>query len=197
MRSPVVGLYYSEAGAQVLAQAAGDAAAVTHAHPLAREAAVLVSLATALALKGADAISIVSEVLDNAQSPEYKAKLEIVMDWIGRSASPTCREVASVLGNGVAAKDSCITAIFLAVSHLEQPFDKLLANAISLGGDVDTIAAMSCAIWGAGRGWGALPKDEIQLLERGDYIAQLASALECKSRSIHSFAEPDADKPRR
>jgi len=52
-----------------------------------------------------------------------------------------------------------------------------------LGGDVDTIAAMACAIWGAVRGQDALPQALLERLEQSDRLKALAQSLAETSRN--------------
>jgi ADP-ribosylglycohydrolase len=44
-------------------------------------------------------------------------------------------------------------------------------------GDVDTIGAMSGALWGAANGISRLPKSSLELLEDRERIQQVAEAL--------------------
>jgi poly(ADP-ribose) glycohydrolase ARH3 len=78
------------------------------------------------------------------------------------------RTIKQKLGNGMIATDSCVTAIYFALKYLDRPFKELLAEVLQIGGDVDTIAAMSCAIWGAKNG--------------GEQIVPLASNFENDER---------------
>jgi poly(ADP-ribose) glycohydrolase ARH3 len=56
-------------------------------------------------------------------------------------------------------------------------FDELLEFAIRLRGDVDTIAAMACAIWGASLGFDGLPQVRLEKLEQYDRLKALAKSL--------------------
>ena len=87
------------------------------------------------------------------------------------------QEVVSELGNGIAAVDSCVTAVYLALAFRESSFDDLLEFAISLGGDVDTIAAMACAVWGAARGVDELPQARLGQLEKCEYLQVLSRSF--------------------
>ena len=181
MRAPVVGLYYYLAGEEKVAAAASAAAAVTHAHPLAKEGAVLVALATAFALGSVEAREILERLTTRAEAQEYAVKLHKALEWLNRPIRPDAREVAKGLGNGIAAVDSCVTAIYISQLYRERPYEELLEFAISLGGDVDTIASMSSAIWGASRGLSALPESLLEKLECRESIVELAKKLARKT----------------
>ena len=94
-----------------------------------------------------------------------------------RQQQPSAGEIRRQLGNGIAAIDSVVTAIYLALAYRDAHFDALLSAAIALGGDVDTIAAMAGAIWGACRGEGALPVSHLELLEAAASLHVTAEAL--------------------
>lgn len=81
------------------------------------------------------------------------------------------------LGNGVAAADSCVTALYLALRFLREPFDELMDFVIRCGGDVDTIGAMSGAIFGAGNGMSGLPEEHLLCLEARERIQAIGEAL--------------------
>ncbi|GAB4201835.1 MAG: hypothetical protein Tsb002_38520 [Wenzhouxiangellaceae bacterium] len=74
------------------------------------------------------------------------------------------------------AAESCVTAIYFGLHYLDAPFKDLLSSVISIGGDVDTIAAMACAIWGAGNGSEDL-KDYTHNIEGADMVSVLANDI--------------------
>lgn len=184
MRAPAIGLFYSQAGDERIAAAASAAAAVTHAHPLAREGAVLVALATSFALGGVDAQELFERLAGRAVSQVYVDKLNKANEWFNRPSRPDVREVAQGLGNGIAAVDSCVTAIYIAQIYRERPYEELLKFTICLGGDVDTISSMSSAIWGASRGLSALPEPLLEKLEDRQKIVELAMRLAKRAESL-------------
>ena len=90
-----------------------------------------------------------------------------------------------MFGNGIAAADSVVTAVacFGLTPH---SYELTIANAILLGGDTDTIAAMAGAISGAFLGRQAIPQMLVDRLEDGyqgrTYIEQLAERSRRRSR---------------
>jgi ADP-ribosylglycohydrolase len=85
--------------------------------------------------------------------------------------------VVQELGNGIAAASSCVTAVYLAERFQRRAFGDLMEFVRRCGGDVDTIAAMAGAIWGAANGSARLPAEELARLEQRERLAELAAAL--------------------
>ena len=89
---------------------------------------------------------------------------------------PDKSRVILELGNGIEAFNSIPTAIY---SFLSQPhsFAQAIRYAISLGGDTDTIGAMTGAISGAYLGVDTIPASWKDKLENRRYIEELAENL--------------------
>lgn len=183
MRAPVVGLFFATSSEDELVKASCATAAVTHAHPLGCEGAVLIALATALACNDMSSQDIIERLCQCAESRGFSSRLHKARQWLqaGRTVAP--RTVVAELGNGVTAVESCVTAVYLALAFRNKSFKELLEFAILLGGDVDTIAAMACAIWGAVRGQDALPQALLERLEQSDRLKALAQSLAETSRN--------------
>jgi poly(ADP-ribose) glycohydrolase ARH3 len=179
MRAPVIGLYFS-GRYEELADAARLSASITHAHPLAMEGAVLVASATAQAVNGAPPRAILQHAAETCRLEPFVARLKIAQSWLGTS-EPEPATVCRYLGNGVAASESCVTAVYIAVRFMRSSFEKMHYFVIDCGGDVDTIGAMAGAIWGAANGAGELPSLQLARLEQRERLAALAAAL-CASR---------------
>jgi ADP-ribosylglycohydrolase len=177
MRSPAVGLFFLAEDEDELVEAASASAAVTHAHPLGREGAALIALTTALVCDDTSSAEIIGRLCQRAGSPQFSSRLRTASAWLQAGDDIAPRKVATELGNGVAAAESCVTAIYLAFAFRSSCFDELLEFAIRLRGDVDTIAAMACAIWGAARGLPALPQSRLEQLEQFDRLHALARSL--------------------
>ena len=177
MRVAPIGLYFGIANTKQLIDAARASAAVTHGHPLGQEGAVLVALATAAAAADLDSPEIISMLADHARTEVFQNRLATAGNWLQQGKIPEPAAVAASLGNGIAAADSCVTAIFLAIARQKDSFGQLLETVKKIGGDVDTIGAMAGGIWGAGRGYSALPTELLQQLEQAEYLLQLAEDL--------------------
>jgi ADP-ribosylglycohydrolase len=94
---------------------------------------------------------------------------------------PAPATVRESLGNGVAASESCVTAVYLAVRFMRRPFEAMHAFIVECGGDVDTIGAMAGAIWGAANGARKLPALALVNLEQRERLTSLAVALRERS----------------
>jgi poly(ADP-ribose) glycohydrolase ARH3 len=104
------------------------------------------------------------------------------MDDVGRllPIRPPGKTVVEVLGNGIEAHESVPAAIYSFLAHPDS-FEEAVVFAVRLGGDADTIGAMTGAIVGAYHGASAIPERWLAALENGpkgrDYVRDLADRL--------------------
>ena len=180
-RAPVVGLVCARDIDRV-DELARTSALITHAHPLGQGAAVLIARATALAMNARDSSEILDALHARPEQPQFRERLDVARTWI-HSPLAHPRDVRRRLGNGIAATESCVTALYIALRFLDAPFDEMLRYVATCRGDVDTIGAMAGAIWGARNGDGALPPAALANLEAADRIRNVALAL-------HAVVEP-------
>jgi len=173
MRAPVLALFFTN-DEKLLLQSARESSVVTHSHPIGIDAATMIAMATCLILHRVQPRELFGRLIANASTPEIRDRLTLAASWIDSNACPGAREVASQLGNGISAQTSCPTAIYIAVRHLNESFEKMLAFTIACRGDVDTIGAMAGALWGASAGSSKLPAI---MLESRDEIADIATQL--------------------
>jgi ADP-ribosylglycohydrolase len=185
MRAPVVGLFYADRPTE-LADAARLSAAVTHAHIFAMEGSVLVATATALALATQAPIEILQGAAASCRLEPFTTRLGLAANWLRAPTGvpPEPSEVCKRLGNGIAATESCVTALYLAARFIAEPFDDLQAFVASCGGDADTIGAIAGAVWGAANGVSRLPGHQLAKLERRDDLSALATALYARGRRL-------------
>lgn len=176
MRAPVVGLFYAKSPERAT-EVATVSAKITHAHSLGIEGAVLLAAATGAAVQLCDASGILERSAEVCESPEFTKRLDIARDWLRSDHMPTAAQVARQLGNSIAAPKSCVTALYVALRHLALPFQEMMEFAIRVRGDVDTIGAMSGAIWGARRGTPELPDDWLNQLEDKERIERTGAEL--------------------
>ena len=184
MRAPAIGLFLFRR-LDELPDAVSLVSGITHAHALASEGALLVALATALALTGKSPHEITAKLGQACCLEPYASKLSIVNTWLPSGGTPTARQIANSLGNGIAAVESCVTAVYIALRFLGEPFLVMQQFVVTLGGDVDTIGAMAGAIWGAANGIDGLPAAELLKLEQKDRLMEAASALYRAESLIH------------
>lgn len=174
MRVAPVGLFFRDAPRLLLDQARLSALP-THLHPLGVEGAGLLALAVAHASKidQFDRDAFFDDLLSHCQSTQYRDKLKAAADV--RHAD----ELLS-LGNGIEALESVPTAI-ASFALTPDSYQETIANAIFLGGDTDTVAAMAGAVCGAFLGTAAIPKVLVDRLEESpkgrSYIVELSDRL--------------------
>jgi poly(ADP-ribose) glycohydrolase ARH3 len=114
-----------------------------------------------------------TELLERAKTDEFQ--------WVLRTASRLGPENSPhMLGNTLEAHRSVGSAIACFTQEPES-YTEVIARAINLGGDTDTIAAMAGAMSGAHLGVSAIPRQLIERLEDGPkgraYIESLAVRL--------------------
>lgn len=176
MRAPVIGLFYTN-GDDQMDDAVRRSAVVTHTHPLGIEGAIVVARATAGAALGLSTPVILNSVLGCCQSDAMVCRFRHAFDWLTNGYDAPVDEVRRVLGCGVAAIESCATAIYLAMRFREASFSDMIGFTLTIGGDADTIAAMAGAIWGAANGAAKLPRHSIDRLEGSERLTRLAGLL--------------------
>jgi len=186
MRAAPLGLFFHRDGRR-LREAARGASAITHAHPLAQEGALLIAWAVSAILRGRSEGEILQGLEAEAETAEYREKLRAVKELLGKNEDAAA--VIARLGNGVEALRSAPTALY---AFLRYGGDYLAAVGfcLSLGGDTDTIAAMAGALSGAKLGEGALPGEHVQRLEDAGRIRTLAVRLLSGPSPYGSGAEP-------
>ncbi|MCC6361070.1 MAG: ADP-ribosylglycohydrolase family protein [Phycisphaerales bacterium] len=184
MRVAPVGAFYHADATATRRTAAERSAQVTHAHPLGIEGAVLQAHAVAEAIRSAgspfDPAAFIDRISADIRSDgdEYTrslARARALLDSL-----PSADEVTAALGCDVRAHRSVPTAVYAFAAHWASFSDAVLF-AVSLGGDTDTIGAMTGAIAGAYHGLEGIPSDWIDALEdceKGrEYVIALAARL--------------------
>ncbi len=156
-----------------------DCSRITHSHRLGIEGVILQSCSVALAVDESPssdfvAFDFLNNVREFIKEKEYLEKLDFIESLL--EDSPEKREVVKKVGNGVEAFNSVPTALYSFLSHPES-FEDAVTYGISLGGDADTIGAMTGAIAGAYHGSSNIPSFLKEKLEDKDYIIELADGL--------------------
>jgi poly(ADP-ribose) glycohydrolase ARH3 len=165
MRVPVLALFFARDRAGLLA-AARSSARVTHSHRVGIEGAVLIALATHALLEARQAAEVLDLVQTECSAPQIVERMKTVRRWIESEDTPSPREVATKLGNGITAATSCPTALYLALRHMNTSFETMMEFIIACHGDVDTIGAMAGALWGIVNGAENLPKIRLEAREQ-------------------------------
>lgn len=170
-------------------------AAVTHAHPLAQDAAALQAAAVALSVTslgrhGLGAHTVARRLAVAVGALHLRRPLAEVAALAHSHARPEL--TAQTLGNGVLAHESVPAALTAWLAHIDQPLHAV-RYAIAVGGDTDTIASMTGALAGARSGSGGWPQQLLARLEDLDRITAPAAAL---TRRLHGGDACAAAAPR-
>jgi poly(ADP-ribose) glycohydrolase ARH3 len=177
MRIAPVGVFYYDDLAK-LKEISYKSSQITHAHELGKEGAALQAYAIALATQADPSLAFqgdefLRKLTHFIRHEVYKQKLRSVEELLSEKDRS---KVVAVLGHGIEAFNSVPTAIYSFLSH-PNSFEEAVIYAISLGGDTDTIGAMTGAISGAYLGIKAIPEKWQEKLENRDYITELADRL--------------------
>ncbi|MGQ9515056.1 MAG: ADP-ribosylglycohydrolase family protein [Thermoproteota archaeon] len=170
MRIAPIGLYYYD-NPEKLREIAYESSKITHSNPLGMEGAALQAYAVALFL--IEEKNILEKLMNFTKNEVYRRKLKSVEELLGKKENRM--EVVRKLGNGVEAFNSVPTAIYSTLAN--SSFEGALTYAISLGGDADTIGAMTEAIAGAYYGIDGIPMKWKDKLENRKYIESLGEKL--------------------
>ena len=190
MRIAPIGVFFS-ANRAALIQAAVNSARITHTHPLGKGGAVIQALAISLAFESdpdvpLDKAAFLATLKEHIE-PEWDAyhhKLVHVQELLASELD--LHGVVRLLGNDVTCQGSVPLAIYCFLLHPED-FRAAVVTAVNMGGDTDTIGAMTGALSGARLGWEAIPPDWLNALENGasgrDYVTQLGRDLYAKANN--------------
>jgi len=159
-------------------EVARRSAGVTHTHPGAVAGARVQALAVALALghptgRGIDRAEFVARLRAPAGDPPLAANLALAA---GLAARGDPAEIAARIGTGILAAESVPAAVCAFLSH-PASFPDAVILAVRLGGDTDTIAAMTGALSGALLGESAIPAGWIERAESAAPVRHLADEL--------------------
>jgi len=177
MRIAPVGLFYYD-NPDGLREVAYKSSQITHAHNLGKEGGALQAYAIALAVNfqpssAFDRDDFLVKLTDFVQDSVYKEKLGRIKELL---VQPNKEKVIVELGNGIKAIHSVPTAIYSFLAHPDS-FAEAVIYAINLGGDTDTIGAMTGAISGAYLGIRSIPNGWKSKLESRNYIEEIALNL--------------------
>jgi len=145
MRVAPEGLFYYD-DPEKLREVSCQSSRITHSHSLGMEGAALQAYAVSLAIK--EEQNFLERLKEFTGVDIYRKKMEILEKLLDKKDDR--ERVVRELGNGIEAFNSVPTAIFSFLAG--SSFKEALIYAVSLGGDTDTIGAMTGAI--AGAWWG-------------------------------------------
>jgi poly(ADP-ribose) glycohydrolase ARH3 len=176
MRIAPVGLFYYDNPSQ-LREIAYESSRITHSHSLGMEGAALQAYAVALSVstepEQCDKYDFLKKLNNFIKADLYKEKLKnmeiLLKEYAGKP------RVIKELGNTIEAFNSIPISIYSFLANVD--FESTLKYALSLGGDRDTISAMTGAIAGACYGIENIPEKRKSKLENREYIEKLAEKL--------------------
>jgi poly(ADP-ribose) glycohydrolase ARH3 len=189
MRIAPVAVRFRDNPRRLCAEAAASAR-VTHAHPVGIDGAVVQAAAIGAALRDQDSLQVACAA---ARTPEVRAALQAVGELLTGPPDPDAVRArlgassgallgapsGAGLGASSDAAESVCAAIYSALAH--PTFESAVRFAVRLGGDTDTVAAMTGAISGASHGAGAIPRRWLDALEEGargrGHVERLAARL--------------------
>lgn len=173
MRSAPIGLLYHRDVANLTARAI-DSSRMTHGHPCALAGGLATAAAVSLALDGTPPVALVEQVaaLCEPVSNETAAAIRRVL---GVAHQPADQAMAA-LGEGWVAEEAVALALS---SFLATPTDyaATIRRAANIGGDSDSVACIAGAISGAYNGVEAIDAGWREVIEKADYLVELADAL--------------------
>ncbi len=201
MRAGPVGLLFFD-DADALVRAAHDQGRITHRDPRCSAGAASIAGAVALVVRDAapEPEAFVTRLAHWAQpfDPVLAEALERLPAWAQLPPDEAVRHIApvgqvdgyaygEVLGISPFVTGSVLWSLY---AFLRSPDDywQAIADAIAVGGDVDTTAAMTGAVSGARLGTQALPDLIRYVNDRGTWTAEELTALahRCAERKTHA-----------
>lgn len=199
MRVAPVGLYGATHGwtLQDTARIAGEAAALTHLHPLSTysSAALAVIVQQCVNTEHIDTdtfktiventLSVITEVYGES-APAMSDFSDIVHNAIlaADTKLPDWETIENYLGEGWVAEETLAIAIFSVLRHTDD-FSGCLVCAVNHGGDSDSTGAVAGNIIGAIVGYDAIPKNFTAPLQLHELIINMADAL--ASKTVNTF----------
>jgi poly(ADP-ribose) glycohydrolase ARH3 len=182
MRVAPISLFYRDKNS--LFEKVKKVSEITHAHPLAVEGAWIIALSINMALDDTDEKEVVSAVIASCESEKFKNKAIIASEWLASGAVYKSKEISKALGNGMTALDSCISALYIALSYRNKQFDEMIRLVQLGGGDADTIGSMAGAIWGAYNGKKILDTELMDGVEMPERYKDVAEILYDRSQAV-------------
>ncbi len=135
---------------------------LTHTHPYGIAGALLQATAVLLALNDVSESEWIPQIFKLPIESAFKIKLGRVVQCLDRKAS--AHESVKEIGNGSEAIEAVPAALYSVLRHPDSFLDALLFS-ISMGGDSDTIGAMTGALSGARLGIGRMPQELFNHIE--------------------------------
>lgn len=184
--APIASFYHHDIPG--LSDIADASSALTHAHPLARAGTRIIAIAIALCLTEQtigttqNFLTRLVQLSTGTESVnDYHMKIEQIPALLKAQSTPV--EIARILGNDMLALESVPTALYCFLRSPES-FEEAIKFALAVGGDTDSIAAMTGALSGAYLGATAIPQPWLDCAEASEKVRMLGE-------QIHALAHSD------
>lgn len=169
MRIAPVGLAYRHSSDKILLEAVEDALLCTHVHPEAIDGALVQAKAVALAAtmepESFNPTKLIASLLATCRTEVMAANLVILADALRHNDEDVY--VIGRVGNGIQASQAVSAALWALLRYWRTPED-CVVRAVGLGGDTDTIGAMTGALVGALYGASWIPPRWHDNIENGE-----------------------------
>ena len=129
------------------------------------------------AMEGCSSIEIVDSLSEKYNEQSYLNKLNHLKEWISSNQLVNSKILKKHIGLGTPTEESCLAAMYIALSFRNEDLLSMLNYINHSGGDTDTIGAMSGAIWGAANGVNNIPDDLCEKVEGVEEMRELAINL--------------------
>lgn len=192
MRAAPIGLLFA-GDPQALREAAHDQGRMTHADPRCSAGAIAVAGATAIAVQRgrllADEVAVPLAAWTRDLDPVLAHGIGCLPEWLGLhpdkvyerlhalTRDPAHEPPAGWRGITPFVTSTVLWSLYAALRSPEDYWE-VICTAVSVGGDVDTMAAMAGAISGAAVGLGGIPREiAAQVHDQGEWRADALAGL--------------------
>lgn len=191
MRVAPIGIYGVAHGWPMtrIAMMAGEAAMLTHLHPLSTYSSAALAVLIALCIKAEkidsarfksiliESLEILKDVYGN-ETPEMSEFMKVIQKAITAADSDLddWEVIENVLGGGWVAEETLAIAIFSVLRHIDN-FTECIMCAVNHGGDSDSTGAVAGNIIGAILGYKALPTKYTETIQLHELIISMADRI--------------------
>jgi ADP-ribosylglycohydrolase len=155
----------------------------THLNEASDAAAIAAAYLIKLALDGVLPDEYIEHTLEftkgiSTEFDEVLRRVAHVIEWTDEMAAITH------LGSGWYGEEAVAMAVYCAIRHCDS-FTRALRRAVNIPGDSDSVGCITGGIMGAQLGLAAIPPDWIAVLEKLDYLTDIANRLAAKKERMY------------
>ena len=183
MRVAPIGYFYQHHPDKLM-QVARASGLCTHGHRTAVAASVGAAYLVKLALDNVEPGSMISAVLEftNGISQEFDQAVLKIDECLGWSDE---KKALNYLGEGWIGEEAVALALYCFLRY-PQDFKETVLRGANTNGDSDSIACIAGSISGAYLGFNAIPGKWVKMIEKSDYLIDLANCLSIARDSINN-----------